>query len=103
MAMKAKTAAIKGSVDTFTPAEEKWFKDWFAARGVADFHLDDLFGTCRTSLARLGVEPHIAERVLNNAQNRIPSTYDRHAYLDQKRAALEKRAAQLRALVKGTG
>jgi integrase len=67
----------------------------FEEQGIEEFTLHDLRRTCRTGLARLKVEPHIAERVLNHAQERIPGTYDRHEYLDEKRAALEKWAAHL--------
>jgi integrase len=70
----------------------------FKERGIAAFTLHDLRRTCRTGLARLKVEPHIAERVLNHAQERIAATYDTHAYLEEKRAALEKWAAHLTAL-----
>jgi integrase len=64
-------------------------------RGIAAFTLHDLRRTCRTGLARLKVEPHIAERVLNHVQDSVAGTYDRHAYLDEKRAALEQWAAHL--------
>jgi len=70
----------------------------FKAEGIAAFTLHDLRRTVRTGLARLKVEPHIAERVLNHAQDTIAGTYDRHAYMDEKRAALEKWAAHLEGL-----
>ena len=70
----------------------------FKERGVAPFTLHDLRRTCRTGLSALKVEPHIAERVLNHAQERIAGTYDRHAYLNEKREALEKWARHLEAL-----
>jgi integrase len=70
----------------------------FQKRDVAQFTLHDLRRTCRTGLARLGIQPHIAERVLNHAQERIPSTYDVHNYLVEKRDALEKWTAHLLAL-----
>jgi integrase len=70
----------------------------FKARGIAAFTLHDLRRTCRTGLARLKVEPHIAERVLNHAQERIPGTYDQHEYLEEKSEALEKWAAHLEGL-----
>jgi integrase len=68
----------------------------FKEQGVAAFTLHDLRRTCRTGLSALKVEPHIAERVLNHAQDKIAGTYDRHAYLDEKRAALDKWAAHLK-------
>ena len=70
----------------------------FAKRGIKPFTLHDLRRTCRTGLARLKVTPHIAERVLNHAQERIAGTYDRFEYLDEKRAALEQWAAHLSGL-----
>jgi len=70
----------------------------FKKAGIAEFVLHDLRRTARTLLAQLGVEPHVAERVLNHAQDKIAGTYDRHAYLDEKRAALDKWAAHLKAL-----
>lgn len=63
--------------------------------GVDEFTLHDLRRTTRTGLARLKVEPHIAERVLNHAQAGVAAAYDVHSYLDEKRAALEKWAAHL--------
>ena len=70
----------------------------FKARGVSEFNLHDLRRTCRTGLAALKIEPHIAERVLNHAQPGVAGIYDRHTYLDEKRAALEKWATHLRGL-----
>jgi integrase len=70
----------------------------FKERGIAPFTLHDLRRTCRTGLSRLKVEPHVAERVLNHAQPGIAGVYDRFAYLDEKREALEKWAAHLDSL-----
>jgi integrase len=72
----------------------------FSELGIKPFTLHDLRRTCRTGLARLKVEPHIAERVLGHAQERIQATYDTHAYLEEKRAALEKWEAHLQGLAK---
>jgi integrase len=74
----------------------------FKARGISEFTLHDLRRTCRTGLSRLKVLPHIAERVLNHAQERIPGTYDRYEYLDEKREALEKWATHLASLKERT-
>jgi integrase len=65
---------------------------------VGAFTLHDLRRTCRTGLSRLKVQPHIAERVLNHAQERIAGTYDLWEYMEEKRAALEKWAAHLQGL-----
>ena len=68
--------------------------------GIEAFTLHDLRRTCRTGLARLKVEPHVAERVLNHTQEGIAGVYDQWAYIDEKRAALEKWAAHLSELRK---
>lgn len=64
--------------------------DRFKERGIKAFTLHDLRRTCRTGLSRLKIEPHIAERVLNHVQPGVAGVYDRFAYVDEKRAALEK-------------
>jgi len=69
-----------------------------AEHGVQAFTLHDLRRTVRTGLARLRVQPHIAERVLNHAQPGIAAVYDVHAYQEEKRDALDKWAAHLEAL-----
>jgi integrase len=66
--------------------------------GIEAFTLHDLRRTCRTGLARLKVQPHIAERVLNHAQEKIVGTYDTHDYLDEKREALDSWGNYLRNL-----
>lgn len=53
----------------------------------------DLRRTMRTWLGKLGVAPHVAERALNHSLGRIVKTYERHAYLEERRAAAEKWAA----------
>jgi integrase len=68
---------------------------------IAEFTLHDLRRTCRTGLARLKIAPHIAERVLNHAQETIPGTYDVHDYLEEKREALDKWASHLEGLCEG--
>ena len=50
----------------------------------------DLRRTLRTHLSRLGVAPHIAEKCLNHSLSKLGKTYDKHTYLDERRAALEK-------------
>jgi len=65
---------------------------------VDAFRLHDLRRTVRTGMARLGVEPHIAERVLDHLQPGIIRVYDVYRYSDEKRAALERWAAHLKAL-----
>ena len=70
----------------------------FKKQGIEAFTLHDLRRTIRTGLARLGVQPHIAERVLSHKQRGVIGVYDRHQYLTEKREALEKWAAHLEGL-----
>lgn len=70
-----------------------------AEKKIKPFTLHDLRRTVRTGLAKLKVAPHIAERVLNHAQPGIVATYDVHAYLDEKREALEMWSAHLAKLL----
>lgn len=66
--------------------------------GVERFSLHDLRRTCRTGLARLGVRPDIAERVLNHSPGRLIQVYDVYTYVDERREALNKWAAFVRTL-----
>lgn len=66
---------------------------------VAPFKVHDLRRTVRTGLARVGVRPDIAERVLNHKLDKLLLTYDRHGYFDERRDALERWAAHLETLV----
>jgi integrase len=72
----------------------------FTKAGIADFTLHDARRTARTGLARLRVEPHVAERVLNHVQPGIAGVYDRAEYLDEKRDALTKWATHLESLAR---
>jgi integrase len=67
---------------------------------VEPFTLHDLRRTCRTGLARLGVRPDIAERVLNHAVGGVAGVYDVHGYMDERRDALDRWAAHLAGLAK---
>lgn len=71
--------------------------------GIKSFTLHDLRRSCRTGLSRLKIQPHIAERVLNHAQEGIAGVYDQWAYIDEKRAALDSWAAHLQGLAQSPG
>lgn len=68
---------------------------------VPHFVIHDLRRTARTHLSALGVEPHIAERCLNHKQKGVEGIYDRHAYFDERKAALNAWAALLLQLEAG--
>lgn len=70
-----------------------------AAAGV-DFALHDLRRTVRTGLSRLRVPFEIAERVRGHVQGGVAAHYDHHAYLDEKRTALEAWARHVESLIR---
>jgi integrase len=70
----------------------------FKKQGIEHFTLHDLRRTVRTGLARLGVLPHVAERVLSHKQRGVIGVYDRYQYLTEKRDALEKWAEHVEGL-----
>jgi integrase len=54
--------------------------------------LHDLRRTATTGMARLGIAPHIADKVLNHTAGTIrgvTAIYNRFEYLDERKAALE--------------
>ena len=60
---------------------------------LAPWTLHDLRRTSRSLMSRAGVQPDTAERVLGHAIPGIRGVYDRHAFLTEKRYALERLAA----------
>src|SRR5262245_12565825 len=61
--------------------------------------LHDLRRTVRTGLGKLGVQPHIAEAVLNHLPPKLIRTYDRNTYAAEKRDALDKWATHLKTVI----
>jgi integrase len=60
-----------------------------AAPSAPRWVIHDLRRTARSLMSRAGVRPDIAERVLNHAIGGVQGVYDRHDYVEEKRAALE--------------
>jgi len=74
-----------------------------AAVGATDWTFHDLRRTATTGLARLGIPPHIADKILNHTAGTIrgvAAVYNRFAYLDERRAALEAWGRFVEALVR---
>jgi integrase len=67
-----------------------------------EWTLHDLRRTVRTGLGKLGVQPHIAEAVLNHLPPRLIRTYDRNTYMAEKKAALDLWASHLKVAVAQT-
>lgn len=72
-----------------------------AKAGIAPWRWHDLRRTCRTGLARLGVDRLHAERALNHVsgQSSLERTYDRHGYEAETIAALQRWQAHVASLV----
>jgi integrase len=64
-----------------------------------DWRLHDLRRTVRTGLGKLGVQPHVAEAVLNHLPPKLIRTYDRNTYAAEKQDALDKWATHLKTVV----
>jgi integrase len=59
---------------------------------IPDWTLHDLRRTATTGMARLKIAPHVVDRILNHTSGTIrgvAAVYNRFAYLDERRAALE--------------
>jgi integrase len=56
--------------------------------GIARWTFHDLRRTASTGMAALHVPQDTIDRVLNHARGTLAGTYNRHQYLDEKRAAL---------------
>lgn len=74
----------------------------FTMGDVVPWRLHDLRRTAATGMAAIGTPPHVVEAVLNHIsgfRSSVAGTYNRHGYLEEKRAALEKWEAYLLALI----
>jgi integrase len=59
---------------------------------VTDWRLHDLRRTCVSGMARLGVAPHVADKILNHQSGTISgvaAVYQRHEFLSERKVALE--------------
>ena len=61
--------------------------------------LHDLRRTARSLMARAGVRPDIAERVMGHAITGVEGTYDRHSYRDEKADALRRLAGLIETII----
>lgn len=70
--------------------------------GIPAWTPHDLRRTAASAMTMLKVPRLHVEKILNHAISDIAEIYDQHDYLDEKREALERWAAYLDAVVKGT-
>jgi integrase len=70
--------------------------------GVTNWRLHDLRRTCVSGMARLGVAPHVADKVLNHQSGTISgvaAVYQRHEFLAERQEALERWGTHLMLLL----
>jgi integrase len=71
--------------------------------GVTGWRVHDLRRTCVSGMARLGVAPHVADKILNHQTGTISgvaAVYQRHEFLAERRAALDLWEAHVSQLLK---
>jgi len=68
---------------------------------IPHFTPHDLRRTAASFMTKLGIPRLHVEKVLNHSTGDIAEVYDRHDYLPEKRAALEKWATHLTAIIEG--
>lgn len=70
--------------------------------GVADWRTHDLRRTVVTGMARLGVPPHVADKILNHQSGTISgvaAVYQKHEFLAERKDALERWGAHVAKIV----
>jgi integrase len=70
--------------------------------GVSGWRLHDLRRTCVSGMARLGIAPHVADKILNHQAGTISgvaAVYQRHDFLSERRQALDLWGAHLEAIL----
>jgi integrase len=80
--------------------------DRFVSLDAEDWRFHDLRRTAATNMAILKIQPHIIEAVLNHKSgivSGVASIYNRHAYFDEKREALQTWGDYVETLIDGSG
>jgi integrase len=105
-------ARPRGSREHVFGSGESGFANWSRGRAAldkaiggtrGDWTLHDLRRLASTTMHdRLGIQPHIVERVLAHVQGGVAAVYNKAEYRHEKRRALEKWAAYVDAVVSGT-
>jgi integrase len=73
--------------------------------GITGWRLHDLRRTCVSGMARLGIAPHVADKILNHQNGTISgvaAVYQRHEFLAERRIALEIWGAHVEQIIRRT-
>jgi integrase len=105
-----KRADQRGSL-VFSLLGTKRFQDFTHAKrridqisGVTGWRLHDLRRTCVSGMARLGIAPHVADKILNHQSGTISgvaAVYQRHEFQAERRAALDSWGAHIERVLAG--
>lgn len=90
----------KTPISGFSRAKTK--ADEVSSVNMPEWRLHDLRRTAASNMAKLGIAPHVIEKVLNHSTGTISgvaAVYNRYGYDDEKRAALGTWARALEAVV----
>ena len=74
--------------------------------GVTGWRLHDLRRTCVSGMARLGIAPHVADKILNHQAGTISgvaAVYQRHEFLLERRQALDLWGAHVGEILNDVG
>lgn len=92
----------------FSLTGKKPFQGFSAAKreldqvcSVSDWRLHDLRRTCVSGMARLGITPHVADKILNHQTGTISgvaAVYQRHEFLAERKDALDRWGAHIAGL-----
>jgi integrase len=69
---------------------------------IEPFTLHDLRRTAATGMAGIGIAPHVVDKILNHVSGAIrgvAAIYNRHAYIDERKAAIEAWSRRVESLV----
>jgi integrase len=107
--MAVLTRAERRGQIVFSLVGAKPFQDFSRAKreldklsGVIGWRLHDLRRTCVSGMARLGVPPHVADKILNHQAGTISgvaAVYQRHDFLAERKDALERWGAHVAEIV----
>ena len=101
-----------GGPYVFSVLGTKPFQEFSKAKGeldrlseVTEWRLHDLRRTCVSGMARLGITPHVADKILNHQSGTISGVarvYQRHEFLIDRQAALDLWGAHIGQLLAET-
>ena len=101
----------EGGPFVFSILGTKPFQDFSRAKrqvdnlsGVVGWRLHDLRRTCVSGMARLGIPPHVADKILNHQGGTISgvaAVYQRHDFLTERKEALKIWGAHVAEITRG--